>query len=230
MTIDNIDIQVEYKHIQNTHLAVYPPDGRVHVSAPDYLTEEDVRSYVISKWEWIIRQREIIANTSRQTQRQYISGESHYLFGNRYYLQVEEPNGEQGHIELRGTIMYMHPNYSTNRHLLMQEYYRNLLKKELQRLLDKWTTQLDITNYTWQVKTMKTQWGSCTTKTRALLFNLELARVPKPCIEYVVVHELTHLTIPNHNRLFETLMTQRLPNWRILRQQLNDFIASEWKE
>ena len=230
MTIDNIDIQVEYKRIQNTHLAVYPPDGRVHVSAPDYLTEEDVRSYVISKWEWITRQREIIANTSRQTQRQYISGESHYLFGNRYYLQVEEPNGEQGHIELRGTIMYMHPNYSTNRHLLMQEYYRNLLKKELRRLLDKWTTQLDITNYTWQVKTMKTQWGSCTTKTRVLLFNLELARVPKPCIEYVVVHELTHLTVPNHNRLFETLMTQRLPNWRILRQQLNDFIASEWKE
>lgn len=230
MIINRIDIQVEYKPIQNTHLAVYPPDGRVHVSAPDYLTEDDVRSFVISKWAWITRQREAIANTPRQTPRQYISGESHYLFGNRYYLRVEEPTAEQGHIELRGTNMIMCPNYSTNRHLLMQEYYRSLLKDELQQLLEKWTTQLGITDYSWQVKTMKTQWGSCTTKTRTLLFNLELARVPKPCIEYVVVHELTHLTVPNHNRLFESLMTQRLPNWRIRRQQLNDFIASEWKD
>ena len=230
MTIDGIDILVEYKPIKNTHLAVYPPDGHVHVSAPDYLGEDDVRSYVLSKWSWILRQREAIADTPRQTERQYVSGESHYLFGTRYYLKVEEITSGQSEIVTRGTTMIMKLNRATNRHALMQEYYRSLLKEELQTLLDKWSDKLEITNFSWQVKTMKTQWGSCTTKSRSLLFNLELARVSKQCIEYVVVHELTHLNVPRHNRLFEALMSQRLPNWRALRQELNNFIASEWKE
>lgn len=228
MIIDGIDIQVEYKPIKNTHLAVYPPDGRVHVSAPDYLTEDDVRSYVVSKWDWIIRQRTAIAETPRQTERQFISGESHYLFGTRYYLKVEEISSGQSEIVIQGTKMMMRLNKVSNRRALMQDYYRVQLKQFLEDVVKKWSERLSISDFTWQIKMMKTQWGSCTKKSRILLFNLELARVPKPCIEYVVVHELTHLTVPNHNRLFETLMTERLPHWRDIRQQLGEFIASEW--
>ena len=228
MTIGDIDINVEYKPIKNTHLAVYPPDGRVHVSAPDYLNDDDVHSYVVSKWDWIVKQRANIANAPRQTPRQYISGESHYLFGRRYRLRVESTNGAS-EIKTLGNdmLMYAHPN--ANRQTIMQEFYRGLLKDTLTELLDKWATKLEVGKYTWQVKTMKTQWGSCTKKSRILLFNLELARVSRECIEYVVVHELTHLVVPNHNSLFEALMTQRLPRWRDRRQELNDFIASEWK-
>ena len=228
MIIDGIDIQVEYKPIKNTHLAVYPPDGRVHVSAPDYLTEDDVRSYVVSKWDWIIRQRTVIAETPRQTERQYISGESHYLFGTRYYLKVEEISSGQSEIVIQGTKMMMRLNKVSNRRTLMQDFYRTKLKNFLEEVISKWMVQLSISNFTWQIKMMKTQWGSCTKKSRILLFNLELARVPKECIEYVVVHELTHLTVPSHNRIFETLMTERLPRWREIRKQLGDFIASEW--
>lgn len=228
MIIDDIDIQVEYKPIKNTHLAVYPPDGRVHVSAPEYLTENDIRSYVISKWDWIKRQRAAIAETPRQTERQFISGESHYLFGIRYYLKVEEISSGQSEIVIQGTKMMMRLNKVSNRRALMQDYYRVQLKQFLEDVVKKWSERLSISDFTWQIKMMKTQWGSCTKKSRILLFNLELARVPKPCIEYVVVHELTHLTVPNHNRLFETLMTERLPHWREIRQQLGDFIASEW--
>ena len=228
MIIDGIDIQVEYKPIKNTHLAVYPPDGRVHVSAPDYLTEDDVRSYVVSKWDWIIRQRTVIAETPRQTERQFVSGESHYLFGTRYYLKVEEISSGQSEIVIQGTKMMMRLNKVSNRRALMQDFYRTKLKNFLEEVISKWTVQLSISNFTWQIKMMKTQWGSCTKKSRILLFNLELARVPKECIEYVVVHELTHLTVPSHNRVFETLMTERLPRWREIRKQLGDFIASEW--
>lgn len=228
MIIDGIDIQVEYKPIKNTHLAVYPPDGRVHVSAPDYLTEDDVRSYVVSKWDWIIRQRTVIAETPRQTERQFVSGESHYLFGTRYYLKVEEISSGQSEIVIQGTKMMMRLNKVSNRRALMQDFYRTKLKNFLEEVISKWMVQLSISNFTWQIKMMKTQWGSCTKKSRILLFNLELARVPKECIEYVVVHELTHLTVPSHNRVFETLMTERLPRWREIRKQLGDFIASEW--
>lgn len=228
MIIDGIDIQVEYKPIKNTHLAVYPPDGRVHVSAPDYLTEDDVRSYVVSKWDWIIRQRTVIAETPRQTERQFVSGESHYLFGTRYYLKVEEISSGQSEIVIQGTKMMMRLNKVSNRRALMQDFYRTKLKNFLEEVISKWMVLLSISNFTWQIKMMKTQWGSCTKKSRILLFNLELARVPKECIEYVVVHELTHLTVPSHNRVFETLMTERLPRWREIRKQLGDFIASEW--
>lgn len=228
MTIDGIHIEVEYKPIKNTHLAVYPPDGHVHVSAPDYLDDNDIRSYVVSKWSWVLKQREAIAAMPRQTERHYVSGENHYLFGTRYRLRVEDTPGAS-EITTHANVMLMKLHRNANPHTLMQEYYRTLLKDVLAELLDKWTAELAISNYTWQVKTMKTQWGSCTKKSRSLLFNLELARVPKECIEYVVVHELTHLDVPNHNRLFETLMSQRLPHWRDRRQQLNDFIASEWK-
>lgn len=225
MTIDNIDIEVEFKPIKNTHLAVYPPDGRVHVSAPDYLTEDDVRSYVVSKWDWVTKQRKDILEMPRQTERQYVSGESHYLFGTRYRLRVEPITTGSNEICIQGDIMTMKIRKDSNRHTLMQEFYREHLKEALTKFLEKWSQELDIHDYSWQVKFMRTQWGSCTSKSRTLLFNLELARVPKECIEYVVVHELTHLSVENHGKLFEALMSQRLPRWRTLRNQINSFIA-----
>ena len=166
MIIDGIDIQVEYKPIKNTHLAVYPPDGRVHVSAPDYLTEDDVRSYVVSKWDWVIRQRTVIAETPRQTERQFVSGESHYLFGTRYYLKVEEISSGQSEIVIQGTKMMMRLNKVSNRRALMQDFYRVKLKNFLDEVVSKWSNSLSISNFTWQIKMMKTQWGSCTKKSR----------------------------------------------------------------
>jgi len=225
MIIDNINIEVEFKHIKNTHLSVYPPDGRVHVSAPDYLSEEDVRSYVISKWDWVIKQRHEIAEMPRQTEREYVSGENHFLFGNRYRLKVEEISTGQSCISIHGDVMLMQVRRQANRHTLIQEYYRTQLKEHIESLVEKWSKKLDLSDFTWQIKHMRTQWGSCTKKSRILLFNLELARVPKECIEYVVVHELTHLTIENHSKVFEAMMTIRLPRWRSLRTKLNSFIA-----
>lgn len=225
MRIDDIEIEVEFKPIKNTHLSVYPPDGRVHVSAPDYLSEEDVHSYVVSKWDWVLKQRREIAEMPRQTEREYVSGENHFLFGSRYRLKVVEITSGQSCIKLQGDIMLMQVRHQANRHTLIQEYYRSQLKDYIAELLEKWSKKLELCDYTWQVKLMRTQWGSCTKKSRILLFNLELARVPKECIEYVVVHELTHLTIENHGKVFEAMMTARLPRWRSLRSQLNSFIA-----
>lgn len=225
MRIDDIEIEVEFKPIKNTHLSVYPPDGRVHVSAPDYLSEEDVHSYVVSKWDWVLKQRREIAEMPRQTEREYVSGENHFLFGSRYRLKVVEITSGQSCIKLQGDIMLMQVRHQANRHTLIQEYYRSQLKDYIAELLEKWSKKLELCDYTWQVKLMRTQWGSCTKKSRILLFNLELARVPKECIEYVVVHELTHLTVENHGKVFEAMMTARLPRWRSLRSQLNSFIA-----
>lgn len=233
LQVADISIEVECKPIKNMHLAVYPPDARVHISMPNYLTMDDARAFVIQKLEWVRKQQQEIFSQPRQTKREFISGESHFLFGQRYQLIVEELPHHVNHIELRGKKIYMFLKPQTpteQRAELMRTWYRFHLKKEIEPMIRRWAERLGEQNFEWQVKQMKTEWGSCVARKRLLIFNLELARVPKECIEFVIVHEFCHFLIDNHNRLFEQLMTKRLPNWRTLRQQLNDFIALPYKD
>lgn len=228
MNIDGLEIEVERKPIKNMHLSVYPPDGRVHLSVPDYLTEGDVRSYVISKWEWIRTQQDEIAAQARQTPREYVSGENHYYFGVRYRLRVSYVTSGANSVEVRGDTMTMRIRKDSTverRAELMTEWYREQLKEYIGPLVERWAEKLEERNVTWQIKSMKTLWGSCNARRRSLLFNLELARVPKECIEYVVVHELTHLKIQNHSKVFEFLLGQQIPNWKSLRKKLNEYVA-----
>ncbi len=233
LTISEIEIEVERKKIKNMHLAVYPPDARVHLSMPDYLTDDDAKAFIIQKWEWVRKQREEVLAQPRQTERQYVSGESHFLFGKRYELLVEELPHYPNVIQMKGKKIYMlvKPDTTTEqRATIMREWYRAQLKNQLDTTIKRWAERLGETNYNWQVKQMKTEWGSCVKSKRMLIFNLELARVPIEYLEFVVVHEFCHFVIDNHNKLFEALMTKRLPNWRTLRKQLNDFIALPYKE
>lgn len=228
MNIDGLEIEVERKPIKNMHLSVYPPDGRVHLSVPDYLTEGDVRSYVISKWEWIRKQQDEIAAQARQTPREYVSGENHYYFGVRYRLRVSYVTSGANSVEVRGDTMTMRIRKDSTverRAELMTEWYREQLKEYIGPLVERWAEKLVERDVTWQIKSMKTLWGSCNARRRSLLFNLELARVLKECIEYVVVHELTHLKIQNHSKVFEFLLGQQIPNWKSLRKKLNEYVA-----
>lgn len=228
ITIQNITIEVERKPIRNMHLSVYPPDARVHLSMPSFLSESDARSFLLKKWQWICRNREQVLKQPRQTQREYISGESHYLFGTRYMLLVEPVTSGANSITVQGNklIMKCRPaSTRDNRRAQLQEWYRGHLRTILTDLVDKWCEQLGEVPVDWTIKQMKTEWGSCIARKRHLVFNLDLARVPIECIEYIVVHELTHLAVQNHGPAFQALMTQRLPNWKLLRKQLNDFIA-----
>ena len=228
LQIMDIPVEVERKPIRNMHLSVYPPDARVHLSMPLYLTEADARAMILKKWNWICRSREKVLAQPRQMQREYISGESHYLLGKRFMLIIEPITSGTNTIELRGNQMIMRCRPTAtrdNRRNQLQEWYRIQLRQILEGLMAKWTEQLHESDVTWQIKLMRTEWGSCNHRRRSLLFNLDLARVPVECIEYIVVHELSHLRVHNHGTAFQALMTERLPNWKLLRQQINDFIA-----
>lgn len=233
LKVSDLEIEVECKNIKNMHLAVYPPDARVHLSMPEYLSEEDARSFILQKLEWIRKQQQEILSQPRQTERQYVSGESHFLFGKRYQLIIEELPHYVNSIEVRGNKIYMFVKPGTTieqRASVLRAWYRFQLKNELQPLIERWAAKFEETDYEWQVKQMKTEWGSCIPSKRLLIFNLELARVPRECIEFVIVHEFCHLKIDNHNKLFEALMNRRLPNWRTLRKKLNGFVALPYKE
>lgn len=227
MIVGNIDIEVERKPIKNLHLAVYPPNGRVHVSSPKEWSDEDIRSFVVSRWDWIDEQRKDIANQARQSHREFVDGESHYVLGIKYRLEVKYANAAPS-VEIHGGVVSMtvRPDASESKRAeVMREYLRSVLKEELAEMVDKWCKKMEVEDVAWIVKQMKTRWGSCVESKKLIQLNLELARLPRRCIEYVVVHELCHLRVHGHNRMFENLISQYLPNWKSLRNELNGFVA-----
>ena len=228
MKVGDIDIQVERKDIKNTHLSVFPPDARVHISAPKYLSDYDILSYAVSKMGWIRKQRALILAQARQTQREYVSGENHYLFGTRYILNVQEVNTKP-QIKLNNVNMNMCVRPGTTeekRQALLRSFYKIKLQEQLYKFVNKWLQLMEEDEVEWSIRTMKTKWGSCCPKKRKILFNLELGRVPLSCVEYVVVHELIHLKERHHNKNFKVLMSQYLPDWEKIKEKLNSFIST----
>jgi len=183
-----------------------------------------VRLAVISRLGWIKRQRAKFEGQSRQSEREMVSGESHYFLAQRYRLKVIGHHGA-GKVVLpnKSTMaLYARPETSSmQRKQVLQRWYREQLKRLIPPLLDKWQTALGVQVADWGVKKMKTKWGSCNIGSRRVWLNLELAKKPVQCLEFIVVHELAHLLERYHNERFIALMEQHLPTWRVWRDMLN---------
>lgn len=226
--IGNVIIEVEWKNIKNIHLTVYPPDARVHISAPNEMSIDSIKLFAIDKLDWIKNRIKLISDRQRQTEREYVSGENHYFKGVRYRLnvitQITQPK-----VELKGTQfinLYVRENSSLEKKKeVMNQWYRIELKKLLSEIISKWEIKLDVKVDSWDVLQMKTKWGSCNNKTKKILFNLELIKKPVHCIEYIVVHELIHLKERLHNDNFISILDKNLSNWRVIKDELNNFIV-----
>ena len=230
MRISELDIEVEHKEIKNIHLAVYPPDGRVHISVPNYMKDDEVSMFLFTKLSWIRRQREEVLMQERQDEREYISGESHYLFGRRYLLKVRPTTSGRVFIskKVKYLEMYVRSDSSVaRRKMIMEDFYRSELRPVLDSIVSKWSIFLDenISSFEWSILLMQNQWGSCITASRKIQFNLLLARMPLRCIEYIVVHEMLHLKEHRHNKDFVTMLDNYLPDWQLRKKELDEFIA-----
>ena len=234
MTIAGIQIEVERKKIKHTHLAVYPPDAMVHVSAPEDLSDRDLRSFLASKIGWIRDQRKTVLSLPRQTRRQYVSGESVYCLGRRYRLSVVvEDRCAAERVIWGGNKLSLHVREGASRdhkERIVESWQRSLLNECLAGKMKGWCRKLKIILPAIEIRKMKTRWASCIQRRNKIVFNAALGRVPARCIEYVVAHELTHFEVANHSAAFVRLMDGRLPRWRALRKELNDFIAMPMEE
>ncbi len=220
--VGGVTVQVVRKAIKNLHLGVYPPNGRVRVAAPLAVNDEAVRLAVVGKLGWIKRQRARFESQPRQTVREMVSGESHYYLGNRYRLRVVTGTGRI-HFPKK-TIMEMQvPSGSSleTRKRLLDDFYRASLRTLISTLLDKWEDKLGVSLAGWRITRMKTRWGGCNPDTRRIWLNLELAKKPVECIEYIIVHEMAHLIDRHHNDRFVKIMDKHMPHWRLHRQALN---------
>ena len=224
IVVGGITIQVVRKAIKNLHLGVYPPNGRVRVAAPLAVSDEAVRLAVVGKLGWIKRQRLKFENQPRQSIREMVSGESHYYLGRRYRLRVVNQAGV-GRIHFPNSItMELQIPQSAGietRLRVLDGFYRGRLRELVPPMLDKWQKELGVQVAEWGIKKMKTRWGSCNSRARRVWINLELAKKPVACIDYLVLHELVHLVERNHGDRFIALMDKHLPHWRLHRQELN---------
>lgn len=223
VTIAGIELTVNRKAINNIHLSVLPPNGAVRLSVPLATSEQAIRLAVINKLSWIKQQQADFAGQRRQSIREMVSGESHYLWGQRYLLSVVETTGKHS-IRVKGKrieLSVANKTSTENRLKLLNEFYRSEIKESLSKLLPLWQEKLGVEADALGIKKMKTKWGSCNIADKRIWLNLELAKKPLECFEFILVHELTHLLERHHNERFRSLMDEHLPDWRERRSLLN---------
>ena len=223
LTVAGINVDVVYKNIKNMHISVYPPVGRVRVAAPDRLDEDAIRLAIVQRLPWIRKQRDQLQAAERQSKREMVTGESHYVWGQRLRLKMREKSG-RSHIDIVGSKLQLSVPVGTDnahRRKLLESWYRKQIKAAIPSLIEKWEPIINREIKGWTVRRMKTKWGSCNPETARLWFNLELAKKHPGCLEYIVVHEMTHFHERTHNDRFVELMDKHLPNWRATRDELN---------
>lgn len=229
----DIAVDVVLKDIKNIHLSVYPPAGRVRISAPRRMSIDTIRVFAISKLAWIKQQQAKLREQERETPREYLDRESHYLWGKRYLLTLVESD-EAPSVELKHRRMILTVRPGTDeekKQAIVDAWYRDQLKKALPLLTAKWEPLIGVKVGRFFVQRMKTKWGSCSKGTRSIRLNTDLAKKPRDCLEYIVVHEMLHLLEPTHNTRFLALMDRFMPNWRLRRDQLNQLPVrhEEWR-
>lgn len=224
ISVSGMQVEVVRKDIKNLHLGVYPPSGRVRVAVPLRVTNDSVRLAIIGKLGWIKRQRSKFESQARQSEREMVSGESHYFLGRRYRLRVVHHDAPPKVVIRSTTVLELHVRHeldAKHREQVLQQWYRQQLKRLVPRLIDKWQEKLGVQTADWRVKKMKTKWGTCNIEARRIWLNLELIKKPVRCLEYIIAHELAHLIERHHNDRFVAIMDKHLPQWQSHRQLLN---------
>jgi predicted metal-dependent hydrolase len=220
--LGDIAVDVVLKDIKNIHLSVYPPHGHVRMSAPARLPLDTLRVYALSKLGWIRQQQKKLRAQERESPREYLKRESHYVWGTRYLLDVREEKGRpRVDLRHRRMVVRVRPGTTSRQvHALVERWYRQQVRDALPALLARWEPLLGVKAGRVFIQRMKTRWGSCS-RTGSIRLNTDLAKKPPECLEYLVVHELIHLLEPTHNARFQAMLDRALPQWRFRRQQLN---------
>lgn len=221
--IGEVEIEVRFKDIKNLHLSVHPPLGTVTISSPLVYDLEKVKVYAATKLGWIKKEQRKFQAQERESDRLYKNQESHYFFGERYLLKLQE--NTRNKVEMKGKKLIIHSMDLSDIALLQKTlytFYRKALRTYLDKRIQHFAAQMHVEVPPFKIRSMKTKWGSCTTDSDRLWFNIELAKKPLDCIDYVVVHELVHLLERHHNKRFALLMDQYYPSWRTQKKILNE--------
>lgn len=232
MRLGELSVDVVQKDIKNIHLSVHPPTGRVRISAPLRMDLDTIRVFAVSKISWIKKQQTKLCSQQREAPRDYITRESHFYMGRRYLLEVVEENAPVNVILKHDAIqLHIRPDTPTEkRQSILEEWYRRKLKEIVPEMIAKWEKKMRVEVSEFGIKKMRTRWGTCNIEAKRIWLNLELAKKPVHCMEYILIHEMVHLLERRHNERFVAYMDKFLPQWRAYKEELNRFPIShvEW--
>ena len=227
ITVSGIDVQVNKKNIKNMHLSVKPPLGKVVVSAPLLLSTKSIENFVRLNLGWIKKQQEKFINQPRMSARQYVSGETYYIFGKQFFLEFIPSKKRTFKIDGTKILLHMPENSSVeNRQKFIREKFRKILIEQLERLIPKWEETTNLHCESFKTKYMTTRWGTCNSKAKRIWINLQMVEKPLECLEYIILHELIHLKISNHGKDFIEMMNQFMPDWKDRKNLLNTQILA----
>lgn len=223
LLISGITAELERKKIKNMYLRLLPPDGRVHISAPLRMSEESIRNFVLSRLDWIEKHQEIIRQKKEYLKLDYVTGEEVTVWGRRLTLTVLEGSPKNA-AEIKDTQLRLYLkniSQSEQRLKIVNAFYRNEMVQAVPPLIMKWEKIIGVKSSGFTIRDMKTRWGTCNIRSANICLNLQLAKKPERCLEYVIVHELVHLLEHSHNRIFKGYMDRFLPDWRNIKNELN---------
>lgn len=230
--LGDIAIEVTRKDVKHVHLSVHPPGGRVTLVAPKATRLEVARAYAVSRLGWIRDQQATLRAQARETPREFVERESHFLWGRRYLLSVREEDAKPCvRLSHRAITLTVRPGSTrAKREAVMREWHRTLLHEVAPGLILKWEARLRVHVTGYFLQRMKTRWGGCNHRARTIRLNTELVKKPKDLLEYVVVHEMLHLIEPSHSEKFVALLSEHYPRWREARSELNELplAAESW--
>jgi predicted metal-dependent hydrolase len=221
--LGDITIDVIHKDIKNVHLSVNPPNGDVRIAAPMSASPEALRMFALSKLSWIRKEKQKLIEVERESEREYIDRESHYVWGKRYMLMIEEVQDSPS-VSLKHSHLVVRVSNKTTKDkikALVESWYRDQIKALVPELIAKYSSKLNVSVDRLFVQEMKTQWGTCNPIEKSIRLNTDLARRSPEYLEYVVLHEMVHLLESSHSYRFTALMDQMMPNWRYIRDELN---------
>lgn len=232
LDLGELHAEVTRKAIKHVHLSVLPPTGKVRVAAPQSMPLDTIRLFVVGKLGWIRSQQRKLQAQARETPREFLNKESHYLWGKRYLLEITRADAAPAvSLSPRKLHLQVRPHADRSRcEEVIDAWYRQQVREAVPALLDKWEPMLGVKANRVFVQRMKTKWGSCTPESGYIRLNTDLAKKPRECLEYVVVHELVHLLEPTHNGRYIALLDLYLPNWPHVRRLLNELplAAASW--
>lgn len=223
LQIGNVSIAVTKKNIKNMYIRVLPPDGTVQITAPYSASDDAIRMFAVSRISWIKKQKQNFEEQARQTKRQYVTGESYYVWGRRYRLDVQYSNIRNAVFLMDGRLILQVRSESTpeQREHVLNDWYREQLKSKLPEVIRKCEQIIGAQASEWRIKNMRTKWGTCNIDKKRIWLNLQLAKKTPECLDYVVTHELVHLLERSHNERFQKYMDAFYPDWRVIKETLN---------
>lgn len=234
LQIGDLTIQVTKKDIKNVHLSVHPPEGRVTLTAPTATRLEVARAYAVSRLGWIREQQRKLRSQARETPRDFVERESHYLWGRRHLLSIVQRDAKPSvSLDHRRITLSVRPGSNREKRAeIIHDWHKSLLHAVVPRIIQKWEPRLGVKVNGYFLQRMKTKWGSCAHRAGHIRLNTELVKKPKDLLEYVIVHEMVHLIDPVHSERFITTLQEHYPTWREARAELNELplAAAVWKE